>query len=388
MLHPRERTLLRYADGDAPNRMRTGVARHLLGCARCRAIVDALTLIRASVTDPPMPPDTVLVRALERRAAGERVLLPTSGFGRARRIWRIAVLTAAGVAAILAVSLVPAGQVGPDQVNVGEEECMSGLRSVFSALVLGTGLACADAPTAFMLPDSAYRPVMALDASRVAAGRYVYETVTWTDGLVESPQARMEYTLLPAELRGTPVWEARGARQAPYVEGRYVRRQASEAWFDRATLEPLRYVSHWWDGSPWIEFEVTPDSIIQSRGRPGLAWRRFASARLGGIPLLGFSVAHEFAVLAALPLAEGWAGQIDNIPAAVVGREEISVPAGTFLCWRLESPAGATKRDRWPAGLAWRAWVAVDRPLLVRTELGPVADRRETRLVSYEPAAR
>jgi hypothetical protein len=388
MLHPRERTLLRYADGDAPGREHARVAQHLPRCVRCRAIVDALTVVRASVTDPPTPTDAVLVRALERRAAGERVLLPTSGFGSARRIWRIAVLTAAGAAAILAVSLVPAGPVGSDQASAGEEECMSGTRSVFSAFVLGAGLACADAPTTFMLPDSAYQPVMALNASRVAAGHYVYETVWWTDGLVESPQARMEYTLLPAELRGTPVWEARGARQAPYVEGRYVRREASETWFDRATLEPLRYVSHWWDGSPWIDFEVTPDSIIQSRGRPGLAWRRFARARLGGIPVLGFSVAHEFAVLTALPLAEGWAGQIDNIPAAVVGREEITVPAGTFVCWRLESPEGSTKRDRWPAGLAWRAWVAVDRPLVVRTELGTVPDRRETRLVSFEPAAR
>jgi hypothetical protein len=67
---------------------------------------------------------------------------------------------------------------------------MSGMRSAFYTLVLGAGLACADSPTPFELPDSAYQPVTSLAADRVMAGTYVYESTMWTDGLVSSPQAR------------------------------------------------------------------------------------------------------------------------------------------------------------------------------------------------------
>jgi hypothetical protein len=88
--------------------------------------------------------------------------------------------------------------------------------------------------------------------------------------------------------------------------------------------------------------------------------------------------------LVSLPLADGWGGQIGALPYAVVGQEEVTVPAGTFICWRLESPGLAEGRRLWPA----RAWVAVDRPLVVRYEFGAVPDRRETVLVSFESGSR
>ncbi|MDH4045943.1 MAG: DUF3108 domain-containing protein [Gemmatimonadota bacterium] len=91
------------------------------------------------------------------------------------------------------------------------------------------------------------------------------------------------------------------------------------------------------------------------------------------------------AVVATLPLTETWAGTVGGRRMAVVAREDITVPAGTFTCWRLEAPEAkegrlASQRQE------WRAWVAVDRPLVIRTETGPVADRWERRLVSFEPA--
>jgi hypothetical protein len=78
---------------------------------------------------------------------------------------------------------------------------------------------------------------------------------------------------------------------------------------------------------------------------------------------------------------------------AVVAREDITVPAGTFRCWRIEAPEPERGRLTSPSRLMsqrleWRAWVAVDRPLVIRMESGPVADRWETHLVSFEPAAR
>jgi hypothetical protein len=393
MPHPHERTLMRHADGEGSERARRAVARHLLGCSRCRAVLEQLAVLRASVSALPEPPNTLLEGILSRRATGDRVLLPAFPAAPARRGWRIAALVAAGAAVILAVALLPAGQVGSDQANMGEEACMSGMRSAFYTLVLGAGLACADSPTPFELPDSAYQPVTSLAADRVMAGTYVYESAMWTDGLVSSPQARESYTLSPVDRDGVPVWEERRTFEYRYVSGQYVRRQTSEAWFERATLDGLRYVGYWDDGRPWMDVEVVGDSIIQQwQGRATGRTRRSARVRGGPVAYLGWSDAQQFAVIVSLPLADGWAGQIDGVPFAVVGREEITVPAGTFQCWRLESPEtrlsrtgpGRTRVVRIPV----RMWVAVDQPLVVKHEYGAIPNRRETVLVSFEPAAR
>ena len=392
MVHPRERTLVRYADGDVSERVRRAVARHLLKCDRCGAELEQLTALRSSASEPPELSEALLERIQSRRATADRVFLPVTGPMPARRAWRIATLAAVGAAAIVAVSLVPAGSVGSDQVNVGEEACMSGLRSVFYTLVLGSGLACADSPMPFELPDSAYQPVTSLTADRVMAGTYVYESMMWTDGLVSSPQARNSYTLRLAEMGGVPVWDVRDTFDYRYVSGQYVRRRTSETQFERVSLDGLSYVGYDDEGRPWMDVKVIGDSVIQRWGRPGTDWRRSAWVRGTGISILGWSAAQEFAVVTALPLSDGWAGQIGDDPFAVVAREEITVPAGTFLCWRLESPERRTPRTgpgpKWVVHPARRIWVAVDQPLVVKHEYGPIPDRRETVLVSFEPVGR
>ena len=388
MPHPRERTLVRYADGEVSERLRGRVAGHLLACARCRAVVDAHAVVQASASQPPSASEELLVGILNRRAAGERVLLPTTPIRSVRRTWRIAALAASGAAAILAVSLVPAGGVGSDQAAMGEEQCMSGMRSAFYTLVLGSGLACADAPTVLVLPDSAFRPVSSLVTERIAAGTYVYEDYMWTDGLVASPQRHTEYTLRRTSLGDMLVWEVRAGYAYRFVAGRYVRTgNTEEAWFDRTTLQPVRSIGYAPDGRPWIEWRATPDSIVQRWGPSGTLSRRVARPRHPGIATLGITGAHLFAVLVSLPLAEGWAGEVNGNPFVVVGEEEVTVPAGTFLCWRLESPESQERRGRWPVRQAVRVWVAVDEPLVVRYESGPVPDRRETVLVSFEQDA-
>ena len=387
MAHLRERTLVRYADGEVSERVRRTVVEHLLECPRCRATVDVLGLVRASASSPPSSSDVLLTGAVERRAAGERVLLPTAGFGFPRRWWRVAALASAGAAATLAVSLVPAGRTGSDQAPTHEEDCMSGMRSAFYAIVVGSGVACADAPTAFELPDSAYQPVTSLAPNRIATGTYVYEDVMWTDGLVASPQRHTEYTLRPTTVGGSSVWEVRASYAYRFVAGRYARTGNTEvAWFDRASLAPVRSIAYAPDGRPWIEWEATSDSIIQRWGPAGSLSRRAARPRHPGIATLGITGAHLFAVLVSLPLTDGWGGQIGALPYVVVGQEEVTVPAGTFICWRLESPDRGERRGRWTRDV--RAWVAVDQPLVVRYEFGAVPDRRETVLVSFDPAGR
>ena len=78
--HPSFEKLSSYADAELTGRTRDRVASHLAGCARCR---DTVRFIRelgevARSLPAPEPPADALPRLLARRAAGERVILPTS----------------------------------------------------------------------------------------------------------------------------------------------------------------------------------------------------------------------------------------------------------------------------------------------------------------------
>jgi hypothetical protein len=214
----------------------------------------------------------------------------------------------------------------------------------------------------------------------------VYETVMWTDNIVESPQREERIDLGLADFRGDTVWEARSRWDYRFVSGRYVEQRNERTWFARHTLDPLRYEALQPNGGASFEIDVTTDSVFQRWGSEG-KWRQSSHARAGGLFFLGFSYAHAMAVISALPLTEMWAGTIGGRRMAVVAREDITVPAGTFTCWRLEAPEdqdGTLLSQR----REWRAWVAVDQPLVIRTETGPVGDRYETHLVSFKPASR
>ncbi|HEX6938775.1 MAG TPA: zf-HC2 domain-containing protein [Longimicrobiales bacterium] len=78
--HPGFERLSRYADGEFTGSRRDRIAAHLAACDRCR---DTIRFIRelgdvARRLPEPEPPADALDRLLARRAAGERVLLPTA----------------------------------------------------------------------------------------------------------------------------------------------------------------------------------------------------------------------------------------------------------------------------------------------------------------------
>lgn len=96
--HPTFGDLNKYADGELPESRRARIARHLANCSACRRSVQSIEeLTRAAVTLPERAvPDGILGRINARRAAGDRLILPTDGvpqrsnlFGTAgpRRAW-------------------------------------------------------------------------------------------------------------------------------------------------------------------------------------------------------------------------------------------------------------------------------------------------------------
>ncbi|MGH7476049.1 MAG: zf-HC2 domain-containing protein [Longimicrobiales bacterium] len=118
VLHPGFVRLSRYADQELAPRARRRVADHLAGCPRCRERLRFIREIdlaaRAIPVEPPR--DRVLDRILARRAAGERVILPTSDPRPARRPARslLGVAAALTLATVSAILLFSARELGAD----------------------------------------------------------------------------------------------------------------------------------------------------------------------------------------------------------------------------------------------------------------------------------
>lgn len=107
MIHPRFTLLARYAEGESKNPTRAKVGSHLRGCAACRATVAELRELAAAAASAPAPPTPAgaLDRVLARRAAGERVILPTETATRDRRAPSRRWIGAAAAAVVAALAL-------------------------------------------------------------------------------------------------------------------------------------------------------------------------------------------------------------------------------------------------------------------------------------------
>ena len=106
--HPSSATLSRYLDGDLGAFRRRRVASHLARCAECGEKVQDWRGIGVALRSAPLPPlpASTFQQVSERRAAGERVILPTARPGTRGRTLRAAaaaaaVLLAVGAGAIL-----------------------------------------------------------------------------------------------------------------------------------------------------------------------------------------------------------------------------------------------------------------------------------------------
>lgn len=105
--HPSYATLNRFADSELGPRRRRRVANHLAACDRCRKDVTFIRQageVARSLAKPPLP-DGLLERVLERRAAGERVILPLESPGAVQGRGPKAAPVVAAVLTLFAVGL-------------------------------------------------------------------------------------------------------------------------------------------------------------------------------------------------------------------------------------------------------------------------------------------
>ncbi|HVH67922.1 MAG TPA: hypothetical protein VM716_08650 [Gemmatimonadales bacterium] len=234
-------------------------------------------------------------------------------------------------------------------------------------------------------------PLLAdVDPTQVGAGRWTYEQHWITDGVFTSPQGQRVITVAAGSYQGRPAWVVMGSSTAETV------------FVDPATLRPLRHARYGKQGLLIREF--APDSVSEQRnsGMPPTEQRVQGAAALPGpadTPYLISWSPYSLEVLApALPLARGWRGSVYTVnwitvtswlPAftpldlRVTGAQRVTVPAGSFDCWKVE----VREDDRKSI-----VWVSKDRHwVIMRQQTSSDPDsgdwRQEARLVSVDTAS-
>ncbi len=119
--HPSLQSLSLYVDGELGERRAGRIGEHLESCARCRREVAFILEVQHGLRRlaRPRPPSDLLAEVLERRATGERVILPTAGIRHAERTRP----SVRGVAA--AVAAMALGAVGIGLLTSGPAEAGS-----------------------------------------------------------------------------------------------------------------------------------------------------------------------------------------------------------------------------------------------------------------------
>jgi len=302
----------------------------------------------------PEPPDELLPRIIASRAAGVRVLLPqvTTANRQARYVRyaaAVAVLVAFGWLVFSTVKPSPTRHAGGPPIW-----SLDGM-PLFPTTVLGQEQRVRDVRPRYAL-------ITTTVPSAVRAGRWTYEARWITDGVFTSSQGQRTIARAASIHDGKPVWfMTESGRDTVLV--------------DQASLRPLRYVR-----------PMRRHLLIQEFGRDSMVeWfhggappneRHFqGSAALpgpAGSPLLVAWSSSVDALVQSLPLARGWQGSVysinwlvysDRVPAftpldlRVTGSDRITVPAGTFDCWKLEVQEGVEKALVWVS--KDRGWIVM-----------------------------
>jgi hypothetical protein len=356
--HPTTRTLTRFADGDGAT---PRVHAHLARCASCRATIafqrELRTAARALPT--PDPSRATWERVLATRGAGGRTILPVDestprrdARGRhARRFGRVAValLAVAGGATVWRATRVR-----------HTEPSVAGVGAGFLANVA----------VAAELPRGAYptvAPIAGIDGRRLRAGRYTFAR-RWTtaSGAVrEDGHGTIDVSATTYD--GQPAWRA--AHDWRYdVPGRWGERLDAETLFvARADLRPLARVEHTAPYSRYRRIAIAQrfvgDSVFgrmvaegadaSPNGRP-IAQRlptAFAPYLTDALAPLLFST---------VTIGQGWRGSLSmlgwavrpndvfvSVALRVDGSERVTVPAGTFDCWKLTVAVGDRTFGYW-----------------------------------------
>jgi hypothetical protein len=350
--HPSEVMLQRYAERRLGATSSRWVARHLASCHDCRGSVSfARSLAEALTSLPPMTglDDTLIERVLEERRAGQRAVLPAGDLALPSRGRRTAIIlaVAAAAAVIIAASLVSRSRVVTRKSPPAptEEFAVSEFFLPKSAFATETEHT-----------DSTFRP-LTLDGARLRPGVIKYIRFERIGGGARRRIGTESVELSASRIEGRDAWRVLQRRQVADTE------HVETLYADRATLRTLgrtiRVHPYLHYAGITVRQRLVGDSLTgwmqtdSGLGRPIARHLSPASA-----PYLSDALAPV--LLAATTLDPRWRGSLSilgwavrdgdvSFPARlrVVGEERVTVPAGTFDCWKVAVEASVGAQTYW-----------------------------------------
>ena len=234
----------------------------------------------------------------------------------------------------------------------------------------------------------------ALDVTRLSEGIWMYTVETTTDEILTKRTGDIGIRLARTSYGGRPAWMVNTGRQLAQQWDRW----ADTTYVDPSSLRPQQVVGYGNRGRTRF-FQTFPgDSGFESIEMTGPIQRSWRGAVLLPFPhnalfVSDWSIARLVPVLPAIPFSRRWTGtlyQVSFISQAgvkgiapvdlkVVGTDRVTVPGGTYDCWRVE--IGSRFGDAERAIL----WISRDKGWLIQKQIRGGDFVVTTRLQSYEP---
>ncbi|AHG88710.1 hypothetical protein J421_1173 [Gemmatirosa kalamazoonensis] len=363
--HPSPRALERYAEPDPSEAMedarahRAHVAAHLVRCAECRATVAFRRGLRDALRrlPEPEPSPELLARVLADRARGDRAILPNAWPEPRRRGMPRAAVLAAAAAAAVAVTWWPTHR------RAEHRDADQWLGAGSGGMFVGV----ADAQV--RPPRVALPPATPTHAVRLRPRTLVF-AIDWMELSGRRTTGRAVLRVDTARVAGVPAWRAvwRHEEFADDPDGPPTKVETDTAWAARDDLRPLARVERL---APYnanypklgMTQRFVGDSLLgrmDGEDNDGRRVSRPIARRLpdDARPVLTDPFTPVF--LGAVELSRGWTGRVTStgwavraddvlypIELRVVAEERVTVPAGTFDCWRLVVTTGNRLIDYW-----------------------------------------
>jgi hypothetical protein len=352
-IHPGAIDLQRFADAELAEPRRAVVAAHLARCARCRErVVFARNVAKEAISLPaPAAPHDLIERVLAERGAGQRAILPIEDDAPRRQWVRVAAGLTIAASVVIAAAL--AARVRPISHAPGiADDSVPTLASVMTSIGVFPSLAYGqEAPNAIPV-----YPIAAVDGSKLEPLGLTYEFSVVADSDVVGTPERGSTTIARATFGGRPAWRVTDqwfGHPTDIAETTYV---------DRGSLHPFARTAHNVGTSHFVvEQRFVGDSLLgtmRTTTRSRSLARKLPPTGVVGPWLVGEGM--PVALLQAVTLhphwrgsavVVGWGGVRSDltypIEFIVDGEEHVTVPAGSFDCWRLTLLQGAHRQFIW-----------------------------------------
>jgi hypothetical protein len=354
IMHPRARDLQRFAEGELSPARQSRIARHLAECSTCRATVTFSRSVRDSLgAVEGDAPRSVIERVIAERAAGTRTILPAvdapeKRTHHGRKLW-----ITSGIAAAAALLLLPTSRLvrrDVSRASIGTLETASYFGTFLRA---NTFAAFAAQPA----PPSRELPAVKLSGARLRPAHFEYARLLVPKAGPSQTIARGTFDVSAERIEGRDAWKIVQMWHLADTT------QAETLHVDRASLGLLGRVVR---ETPYLHYRgitirqrVVGDSVVgwmntdEGLGRPiARRLRRefspYISDAMALLALSGTSIDRDWKGELSLL---GWAVRPNDlfipVTLAVSGEERLTVPAGTFDCWRIAIGIGRETKSVW-----------------------------------------